>query len=102
MTMVEPSGSGLQDVNDLAPLVVSRLPVGSSAAAGGLADDGAGDGRALLLPAGQLVRVVAAAVADSDAVHGFGHPALAVLGHALAMGQAQLRCSRRRSVRRSG
>ena len=63
-----------------APFSVSRLPVGSSARiSAGLADDGAGDGGALLLAAGELVRIVAGAVGDADPVHRRLDPGLAVL-----------------------
>ena len=62
----------------------STLPVGSSASSNsGRADDGAGDGRALLLAAGQNLRIGVDAVAEADPAQQIGD-VLAVVGLLLA------------------
>ena len=70
--MVMPSSalSSLEHAQDLLRWSrESRLPVGSSArSSGGLVDQGAGDGHALLLAAGQLRRLVVQPVAQADAL----------------------------------
>ena len=72
------------------PFAVSRLPVGSSARISlRVGDQGAGDGDALLLAAGKLLRPVAGAVADADPLQRLGD-ALLPLAAVLAIEQRHL------------
>ena len=76
MTVI-PSALSRWNIRRISTLVCeSRLPVGSSASTrAGLIDQRAGDGHALLLPAGHLRGLVLGAIGQADAVQQSAAPA---------------------------